>query len=153
LFGLITKEGNLMTQVQSGDTVVVHYTSRLDDGGVFETSEGREPLLLTIGQGKTIPALEEAIVGMEPGESKTLKIVAAEAYGPYHKELVKTVSRRALAKGLEPKVGQRLVATRMDGRKDSVIISDLSEKSVTLDANHPLAGKDLTFDIQLVEIV
>jgi peptidylprolyl isomerase len=90
---------------------------------------------------------------MEPGESKTLRIAASEAYGPYHEELVKTVSRRMLAEGLEPEVGQRLKATRMDGRKDSVTIKDVFEKSVILDANHPLAGKNLTFDIQLLEIV
>ena len=119
----------------------------------FDTSENREPLLLTIGQGKTIPALEGAIVGMEPGESKTLRIVAIEAYGPYHEELLKTVSRSILPEGLEPEVGQRLKATRMDGRKDSVTIKDVFEKSITLDANHPLAGKDLTFEVQLVEIV
>jgi FKBP-type peptidyl-prolyl cis-trans isomerase 2 len=142
-----------MTQVKSGDTVVIKYTGRLEDNSIFDTSENREPLLLTIGQGKTIPALEEAIVGMEPGESKTLRIAASEAYGPYHEELVKTVSRRMLAEGLEPEVGQRLKATRMDGRKDSVTIKDVFEKSITLDANHPLAGKDLTFEVKLVEIV
>ena len=142
-----------MTRAKSGDTVVIRYTGRLEDDSVFHASEGREPLLLTIRQGKMIPALEEAMVGMEPGECKRLKIAAAEAYGPYHKELVKTLGRRVLAEGLEPEVGQRLKATRMDGRKLSVTVKDISEKSVTLDANHPLAGKDLTFDIELMEIV
>jgi peptidylprolyl isomerase len=142
-----------MAQAKSGDTIAFHYTGRLDDGSVFDTSEGREPRLLTIGRGKTIPALEEAIVGMEPGESKTLRIAAREAYGLQHAELIKAVSRRGLAEGLEPKVGQRLQATRMDGRKFSATIAGVTEKSLTLDANHPLAGKDLTFDIQLVEIV
>lgn len=142
-----------MTQVKSGDTVVIKYTGILEDNSIFDTSENCEPLLLTIGQGKTIPALEEAIVGMEPGESKTLRIAASEAYGPYREELVKNISRRILAEGMEPEVGQRLKATRMDGRKDSVTIKHVFEKSITLDANHPLAGKDLTFDVQLLEIV
>jgi peptidylprolyl isomerase len=90
---------------------------------------------------------------MEPGECKTLKLLAAKAYGPHHKELLKVVSRRALAEGLEPEIGQRLKATRVDGRKFSVTVKNVSDKNVTLDANHPLAGRDLTFDIQLMEIV
>ena len=142
-----------MGQAKSGDTVVIHYTGKLEDGSIFETSKGQEPLLLTIGQNKTIQVLEEAIVGMKPGETKTLKIMAINAYGPYHGELVKTVSRSVIAKGIEPKVGQKLQATRMDGRKVSVTIKNISEKNVTFDANHPLAGKDLIFDVQLVEIV
>ena len=141
-----------MGQAKSGDTVVIHYTGKLEDGSIFETSKDQEPLLLTIGQNKTIQVLEDAIVGMKPGETKTLKIMAIDAYGPYHEELVKTVSRSVIAKGIEPKVGQKLQATRIDGRKVSVTIKNISEKSVTFDANHPLAGQDLTFDVQLVEI-
>lgn len=142
-----------MEQAKSGDTVVIHYTGRLDDGSVFETSNDQDPLSLTIGQNKTIKVLEESIVGMRPGESKTLTIVASDAYGPYHEELVKTVSRGVLTKGLEPKLGQRLQATHVDGQKVSVTVKDISEKSITFDANHPLAGKDLTFEVQLVDIV
>lgn len=142
-----------MARAKSGDTVVVEYTGRLEDSSVFDSSDGREPLSLTLGQGRLIPAFEDAIVGMEPGERKTAKIAAGEAYGPYHDEFVKPVSRRALAEGLEPEVGQRLKATRIDGGEFSVTVRDVSETSVTLDANHPLAGKDLTFDIRLVEIV
>jgi len=142
-----------MGQAKSGDTVLIHYTGKLEDGSIFETSKDQEPLLLTIGQNKTIQVLEDAIVGMKPGEIKTLKIMAIDAYGPYHKELVKTVSRSVIDKGIEPKVGQKLQATRIDGRKVSVTIKNISEKSVTFDANHPLAGQDLTFDVQLMEIV
>ena len=142
-----------MAIAESGDTVSIQYTGRFEDNSLFYNSEDREPLLLTVGKGRMVPAFEDAIIGMEPGESKTLKVVASEAYGPYHEELVKPVSRRALAEGLEPEIGQRLKATRMDGRKFSVIVRNVSDKSVTLDANHPLAGKDLTFEIQLVEIV
>ncbi len=140
-----------MTQTKSGDTVMIEYTSRLDDGSIFDTC-GR-PLLLTIGQGKTIPALEEAIVGMEPGESQTLRIAANNAYGPDHKELIKIVSPHTFTKDLQPEIGRRLKVPPIDGRKVAATVTDISEKSVTLDANHPLAGKDLTFDIQLVEII
>lgn len=142
-----------MAQAKSGDTVAIHYTGRSNDNSVFGTRRGHEPLLLTIGKGSRIPAFEKAIVGMEPGESKTIEIAAAEAYGLYRKELVKTVSRRVLAESLEPEVGQRLTGTRMDGQTFAATVTDISEKSVTLDANHPLAGKDLTFEIQLLEIV
>jgi peptidylprolyl isomerase len=142
-----------MVQAKSGDTVVIHYTGKLDDGSIFETSEDQEPLMLTIGQNKTIQVLEEAIVDMKPGETKTLKITATDAYGPYHEELVNTVSRDVIAEGIEPEVGQKLQATHMNGQKVTVTIKDISEKSITFDANHPLAGQDLTFDVQLVDIV
>lgn len=142
-----------MVQAKSGDTVVIHYTGKLDDGSIFETSKDQEPLLLTIGQNKTIPALEDCIIGMKPGETKTLKIMSVDAYGPYHEELVKTVNREVIAEGIEPEVGQKLQATHMDGRKVTVTVKDFSEKNVTFDANHPLAGQDLTFDVQLVDIV
>lgn len=142
-----------MTQAKSGDTVKIQYTGRLDDNSVFETSVDRDPIQLTIGKGRTIPALEEAIVGMETGESKTVDISAEQAYGVYHKELVHTVSRKVLPADMEPKIGQRLKATSVDGRAFSVTIRDISEKTVTMDANHPLAGKDLTYDIELVAIL
>jgi FKBP-type peptidyl-prolyl cis-trans isomerase 2 len=145
-----------MTQAKSGDTVTIQYTGRLDDNIdniVFETSVNRDPIQLTIGQGRTIPALEEAIIGMETGESKTVEISAEQGYGAYQKELVHTVSRKVLPEDMEPKIGQRLTATSVDGRKLSVTIKDVSEKNVTMDANHPLAGKDLKFDIELIAIL
>ncbi|MHC4742034.1 MAG: FKBP-type peptidyl-prolyl cis-trans isomerase [Planctomycetota bacterium] len=142
-----------MALAKTGDTVAIEYTVKLDDNSVVDRGKCHEPLLLTIGEGKIIPAFEEALVGMEPGECKTLKVAASEAYGPYHEELVKPVSRHTLAEGLEPEIGQRLKATRIDGRKFSVTVRSVSDNSVMLDANHPLAGKNLTFVIQLVEIV
>ena len=142
-----------MTQAKSGDTVTIQYTGRLEDNSVFDTSVYREPIQLTIGQGRTIPALEEAIIGMETGESKTVEIPSEQAYGAYQKELVHTVSRKVLPVEMEPKIGKRLKATSMDGRAFSVTIKDVSENSVTMDANHPLAGKDLTFDIELIAII
>ncbi|MHC4691394.1 MAG: FKBP-type peptidyl-prolyl cis-trans isomerase [Planctomycetota bacterium] len=142
-----------MTQAKSGDTVKIQYTGRLDNNSVFDTSVDRDPIQLTIGQGRTIPALEEAIIGMETGESKTVEISAEQGYGAYQKELVHTVSRKVLPEDMEPKIGQRLTATSVDGRKLSVTIKDVSEKNVTMDANHPLAGKDLKFDIELIAIL
>ncbi|NIP25944.1 MAG: peptidylprolyl isomerase [Phycisphaerae bacterium] len=142
-----------MTQAKSGDTVKIQYTGRLNDNSVFDTSVDRDPIQLTIGQGRTIPALEEAIIGMETGETKTVEISAEQGYGAYQKELVHTVSRKVLPVDMEPEIGQRLKATSMDGRAFSVTIKDISENSITMDANHPLAGKDLKFDIELIAIL
>ncbi|HUW18961.1 MAG TPA: peptidylprolyl isomerase [Sedimentisphaerales bacterium] len=146
-------KGRIMAQVKSGDTVRVHYTGKLDDGTVFASSSNREPLQFTIGEERIIPALEQAVVGMSPGEAKTAEIVADEAYGPHYDELVRVVNRSTFPAGLEPEVGQRLNLSEGEGREIVVTVVDLSDSDVTLDANHPLAGEDLTFDIQLVEIV
>jgi len=142
-----------MAQAKSGDTVKVHYTGKLDDGSVFDSSADREPLQLTIGESRIIPVFEQAIIGMEPGELKNIKIPSEQAYGPHREELVRTVDRSILPADLEPKVGQRLNATHVDGRTIVVRVKGFSESSLTLDANHPLAGEDLTFDIELIEIV
>ncbi len=142
-----------MTRAKSGDTVIIEYIGRLDDNTVFDTSASRGPVQLTIGEGRAIPAFEKAIVGMEPGDCKTFKVPAEEAYGVHHEELVQTVSRTVLPADLEPEVGQRLRATRLDGRAISVVVTDISEQSITIDANHPLAGKDLIFDVELMTIV
>ena len=142
-----------MVQAKSGDTVKVHYTGRLDNGYVFDTSANRNPLKIKIGQKEVMPAFEQAIIGMEQGESKTIKIQAEEAFGRYREELIRTISRSVFPTDLEPKVGQRLTATCMDGRTIAVTVTDVSESSVTIDANHPLAGEDLIFDIELVKIL
>lgn len=141
-----------MAQVKSGDTVKVHYTGKLDDGGTFFTSTGSEPLQLIIGDERMIPAFEQAIVGMNLGESKTITVSAAEAFGPYREELVRSVDRSVFPTDMEPEVGQRLNMSQGDGREFLVTVTDFSDVSVTLDANHPLAGEDLTFDIELVEV-
>jgi len=142
-----------MAQAKSGDTVKIHYIGRLDDGYVFDTSANRNPLKLKIGEKRIIKAFEQAIIGMEQGESKTVKIQAEEAFGQYREKLVQTVGRSVFPADLEPKVGQRLTATSVDGRSVAVTVTDVSESSVTIDANHPLAGEDLTFDIELIEIL
>jgi len=142
-----------MSKAQNGQIVKVHYTGKLEDGTVFDTSDGRDPLQFTLGGGQIIPGFEEAVIGMQPGESKTITISADEAYGPHHDELVLEVERNQFPPHLEPKVGQQLELHQEDGRTIDVIVTDASQESVTLDANHPLAGQDLVFDVQLVEIV
>jgi peptidylprolyl isomerase len=136
-----------------GDQVQVHYTGTLADGTVFDSSAGRDPLEFTIGSGQVIPGFDEAVKGMKVGEKKTVTIPSDEAYGPHFDDMVVEVPREKLPSNIEPKVGQMLEATRPDGEKIGFIITNISDNNtVTLDANHPLAGKDLTFDIELVKI-
>jgi len=142
-----------MAQAKIGDTVKVHYTGKLEDGTVLDSSINRGPLQFTLGESQVIPGFEQAVVGMNLEESKTVNIPADEAYGPRHKELVVVVNRNEFPAELELKVDDHLQIKQGDGQKILVTVTDISESSVTLDANHPLAGKDLTFDIQLVEIV
>lgn len=141
-----------MPEAKRGDTVKVHYTGRLEDGTVFDSSQGRQPLEFQLGSGSVIPGFEEAIVGMQEGESKTALILADEAYGPYHDEMLLTVPRDQFPPDIEPEVGQDLELRQQDGQTVVVQVKDVSDGEVTLDANHPLAGEDLTFDIQLVQI-
>jgi peptidylprolyl isomerase len=140
-------------KAKQGDTVKVHYTGKLDDGTVFDTSVNRDPLQFTIGKGQVIPGFEQAVVGMEVSESKTTKVTASEAYGPRRDEMVLQVDRKQFPADLNPEVGQQLRIPQPNGQPVIVRVTDISEASVTLDANHPLAGQDLTFDIQLVELV
>jgi len=135
-----------------GDTVRVHYTGTLEDGTTFDTSVGREPLEFTLGEGKMIPGFEKAVYGLKVGKSKTVTIPAEEAYGPHRDDLVTVVEREQLPADLDPKVDQQLQMQQTDGRTAVVIVTDVSETTITVDANHPLAGKDLTFKIELVEI-
>jgi len=142
-----------MAQAQSGDMVRVHYTGRLADGTTFDTSMQREPLEFTLGEGSIIPGFEQAVLGMTPGEAKTTTISADQAYGPHHPERVIDVERHHLPADLQPEIGQQLRMTRQDGTAVTVVVTAVTEAGVRLDANHPLAGKELTFDITLVEIL
>jgi peptidylprolyl isomerase len=141
-----------MAQAKPGDTVKVHYTGKLDDGTVFDSSANRDPLEFTIGSGSIIPGFERAVVGMSKGESKTEVIPTTEAYGPYQEEMVVTIDRQQMPPEISPEVGQQLHIQQPDGNVLPVIVTDVSDGTVTLDANHPLAGENLTFDIRLVEI-
>ncbi|GIV96561.1 MAG: peptidyl-prolyl cis-trans isomerase [Herpetosiphonaceae bacterium] len=142
-----------MAQAQLGDTVKVHYTGKLTDNTVFDSSKDGEPLTFTLGSGQVIPGFEKAVVGMQPGETKTTTIPMEQAYGPHRPELMLTVDRGDLPADLEPEVGQQLQVVQPDGTAFIVTITDVSDSEVTLDANHPLAGEDLIFDLKLVEIV
>jgi len=136
-----------------GDNVKIHYTGRLQNDTVFSTTMNQAAQQLTIGRGQVVPGLENAVVGMSPGESKTVKTPAAIAFGPHRKEMTQIINRDQFPNHLKPMVGQKLQDHQTDGQIIDVMVTDVSESTVTLDANHPLAGKDLTFDIQLVEIL
>jgi len=142
-----------MAQAKHGDTVRVHYTGKFTNGEVFEASVEDQPLQFTIGDDQVITELEQAVVGMTTGESKTIKITADNAYGPYRDELVFVLDRDRFPENLQPEVGLDLVIREGDDPGLRVTVIDVSESSVTLDANHPLAEKDLTIDIHLLEIV
>ncbi|WP_315790706.1 peptidylprolyl isomerase [Fischerella sp. JS2] len=141
-----------MGQAKLGDTVKVHYTGKLDDGTVFDTSVEREPLQFSIGEGLVIPGFEQAVVGMTPGESKRTNIPADEAYGPYRPELVMVVDKERIPTDVSVEVGQMLQISQSNGQAIPVVVTEVSDSQITLDANHPLAGQELIFDIQLVQI-
>jgi FKBP-type peptidyl-prolyl cis-trans isomerase 2 len=149
---LVTGCGSAIQQAKTGDTVKVHYTGRLQDGTVFDTSVGSEPLEFTLGQGQVIPGFEQAVIGMQVGESKTVTIPVDQAYGPRRDDMILEVSRDELPDDLEPTVGMQLQMNQGDGGIVIVTITEVSETTIKVDANHPLAGQDLTFDIELVEI-
>lgn len=151
-----------MGKAKMGDKVKVNFTGTLDDGTVFDSTEdchddecGCEtgPLEFTIGDDEVFPDFERAVVGLLPGESRTVKIPAAQAYGEWDKEMVVVVNRAEMPADVDPQVGQVLEVTNDDGDAFPVTVAQVTDTEVTLDANHPLAGKDLTFDIKLVEIV
>lgn len=142
-----------MAEVKNGDQVKVHYTGKLPDGTVFDSSMQREALQFTVGEGQLISGFEKAVMGMEIGQEKTFTISAADAYGLHNQELVFNVARDSLPANVDPSVGQRFQIRQKDGSVTAVTVAAIAETNVTFDANHPLAGKDLTFDIQLVEIV
>lgn len=142
-----------MAEAKQGDTVQVHYTGKLEDGTVFDSSRERGPVQFTIGRGQVITGFEQAIIGMNAGEFKTVKIPVGLAYGPRRDEMVVTMNRSQLPQGLEPQLGQRLEITQTDDKVLLVTITSVNESTLTIDANHPLAGKELTFDFELVGIV
>lgn len=141
-----------MKKAQNGDTVKVHYSGKLDDGTVFDSSREREPLEFTLGKGRLIKGFEKAVEGMAQGESTTVRIPSKEAYGPRREELVIQVPRDKFPPAIEPREGLMLNLRQPDGGMLEAAITRMGEDSITLDGNHPLAGKDLTFDIEVVEI-
>jgi peptidylprolyl isomerase len=143
----------MAVEAKGGDTVRVHYTGTLEDGTVFDSSVDGEPLEFTLGAGKMIPGLEEAIIGMQVGQSRTVTIPVDKAYGPHHADRVFLVKREQLPEGLNPEVGRRLwMQVTQEGQRILVTVIQVSEAEIVIDANHSLAGKALTFEIQLLEI-
>lgn len=141
-----------MAAAKVGDTVSIHYTGKLDDGSVFDSSLEREPLKFSIGGQQVIPGFEQAVIGMNPGDSKTETIVCDQAYGPRHEDMVVTVLREQIPSEFDLEVGQQLQIRNPEGQVIPVMVSEIIEDQVTLDGNHPLAGEDLTFEIELVSI-
>ncbi|NJL44997.1 MAG: peptidylprolyl isomerase [Leptolyngbyaceae cyanobacterium SM2_3_12] len=141
-----------MTQAKLGDSVSIHYTGKLEDGTVFDSSRDRDPLQFDLGGGQVIPGFEAAVVGMAPGESKTEVINPEQAYGSHRDEMVMVVERQQIPADIPLDLGQQLQLRGPEGQLVPVLITDLSEAQVTLDANHPLAGETLIFDIELVDI-
>ena len=141
-----------MTTAKQGDTVHIHYSGALDDGTVFDSSAGRDPLSFTIGSGQVIPGFEEAVIGMAIDEKKNVTIPVDKAYGPRNEELIMTVPKEQVPPDLNPEVGQKLQMQGPNNTPVVVEVTEVAEEHIKLDANPPLAGKDLVFDIELVEI-
>jgi peptidylprolyl isomerase len=142
-----------MAAVKSGDKVRVHYTGTLADGSQFDSSRERAPLEVNVGSGETIPGFETALVGMNPGDTRTVTIAAAEAYGDRDEERIISVRRAALPDDIELQIGQMLDMMTGEGGRVLVTVAAFDEETVSLDANHPLAGHDLTFELELVEVL
>jgi FKBP-type peptidyl-prolyl cis-trans isomerase 2 len=141
-----------MSQVKSGDTVAIHYTGTLLDGTTFDSSEGRDPLEFVVGSGQIIPGLDVALPGMAVGDKKKVQIACTDAYGPINPEMRQAVPREGIPAEIPLEVGLQLQMQTPSGQPMPVVVVELDEATVTLDANHPLAGKDLTFDIELMRI-
>jgi peptidylprolyl isomerase len=141
-----------MAQAKMEDTVVLHYTGSFRDGEIFDSSLDREPFEFTIGQGMVISGLEKGIVGMNEGESRTLNIPAEEAYGPRREDLLAVIGRSQMPANIDLKTGIVLQARAPDGGMTSVMVRDVDDENVTLDFNHPLAGKELVFEVKLIKV-
>lgn len=141
-----------MSQVKNGDKVRFHYTGTFSDGETFDSSQGRDPLEIVVGSGQIIAGLDEALPGMAVGEAKRIEVPWQDAYGPVDPDKRREVSRDRMPGGVEIEPGLKLEMRQGDGPAIEVTVVDVGEQTVTLDANHPLAGKDLTFDIEIVSI-
>jgi FKBP-type peptidyl-prolyl cis-trans isomerase SlpA len=149
---LIDKQTFIMSQVKQNDTVRVHYTGKLTDGQIFDSSLEREPIEFTMGQGQLIPGFEKGLLDMKVNEKKTIEIPSEEAYGAPREELVQEVDKNQLPDEIKPEPGMGLVSKSPDGREMNLVVKEVKEDTIVVDGNHPLAGKDLIFDLEVVEI-
>lgn len=142
----------MMSKVKEKDNISVHYTGTLSNGEVFDSSVNREPLAFTVGAGQMIAGFDSAVVGMELNEKKSVTIPANEAYGEVKPEMIQKITKDQLPPDLQPQVGQQLASQLPSGQQIVVTVSEVTEEGITIDANHPLAGKDLTFEIEIITI-
>ena len=141
-----------MSQVKANDTVRVHYTGKLTNGEIFDSSVDREPLEFTLGQGQLIPGFEKGMIDMQVNEKKTLNIPSAEAYGERREEMMQEVAKSQLPEEIKPEVGMALMSQTPDGQQMRLTVAEVKDESIVVDANHPLAGQDLVFEVELLEI-
>lgn len=141
-----------MSQVKNNDTVKVHYTGKLSNGQVFDSSLEREPIEFTLGQGQLIPGFENGVLEMKVSEKKTITIPHTEAYGEVNEDLFHEIAKDQLPQEIKPEVGMGLVSKNPDGSERQLLVAEVKDNSIIVDANHPLAGKDLIFELELVEI-
>ena len=141
-----------MKKVQSTDKVKVHYTGKLENGEVFDSSKDKDPLQFEVGAGQVISGFDNAVVGMGLNETKSITLSVEEGYGPVNDNLIQEIPRTALSPDIEPKVGMQLVSSKEDGESFTVMINEVKDETIVIDANHPLAGKPLVFDIEVVGI-
>ena len=142
-----------MPHAKEGDQVKVHYTGKFKNGEIFDSSRDREPLDFTIGAGQLIPSFDKSVRGMQVGETRIVEALPGDAYGPYHDRLVTVVQKKYFPKSITPRLGQQLQTEDEKGRPINVCVTKIDGENVTLDANHPLAGKTLIFEIEMMEIV
>lgn len=139
-------------KVKANDTIKVHYKGTLTNGELFDSSEGREPLEFTVGAGQVIPGFDAAVMDMEVGEAKSFLIPCDDAYGQADERLVQQVGKDMLPPDMQPEVGMMLSSTMPNGQEIPVKVTEVADEHITIDANHPLAGQDLNFEITLIEI-
>jgi len=151
-FAALSKENQKVMAAKAGDQVKVHYTGRLTDGTIFDSSEGKEPLAFEVGAGMMIKGFDAAVDGMAIGDKVTAEIPAAEAYGEAREDLIFDFPKSNFPEDMKPEVGQQLAMSQPNGQQVPVKVKEIKEESVVIDANHDLAGKDLVFDIELVSI-
>ena len=141
-----------MSQVKENNTIKVNYTGKLSNGQIFDTSEGKEPIEFVLGQGRLIPGFEKGLIDMKLNEKKTIEIAKDQAYGDVNDNLIQEIKKTDLPQDMEPKVGMGLVSKSPDGKEINLMVVEVKDESIVIDGNHPLAGHDLIFDVEVLEI-